>query len=333
MGTEVSGALRVSGVCGPGACGGFSISCCLPGRWLCLLCLVLMLCPGRDALAGLYADQAAILEAIRTSPLDGEPVHPVSVEERGAVHGEVHAILDAPFEALVRQLDSAEAWCEIFFLHFNIKACVLERKEAHPGQEIRLHIGRKRYQDPEVVERLGMRFEAQHLNTEAFLVRLQAERGPHGLRDLSLELSAMRLDAERSLLRMRYALRYGALGRMTLALYFSVGGRDRIGFTVEGVDEAGQPVHVSGMRGMIERNTLRFYFALKAYLREPGPARLEQRLIAWFELTERHPEQLREMPLGSYVAQKLREHHDQVAIQARIDAGIEADIWAPSGGW
>lgn len=51
----------------------------------------------------------------------------------------------------------------------------------------------------------------------------------------------------------------------------------------------------------------------------PEPDQQEPRLTHWFELTERHPEQLREIDKDTYLEQKRRERRDQEALQAKAD--------------
>jgi hypothetical protein len=266
-----------------------------PFAWLPAGLIILLLVPlpaqaaSPDAGTAGLSDINAILEAIAESPFD-EPIHVESEGERDEVHGRVHAILDAPLGDLKAALSSARAWCEILFLHINVKACVHHGRAG--DERISLYLGRKRYQDPEVVDQLDLRFDAPPADDDGFTIRLHADRGPYGLLAFDLEVHAVPLDGDRSLLRMRYSIAYGMLGRITLGMYLALGGRDRIGFTVLRLDEDGAPVYVDGMRGLIERNTVRFFFALQAYLEEPD--HLEARLGLWWDLADRHPEQLRE---------------------------------------
>lgn len=278
--------------------------------------LMLLLLAARPAVGSPGpTDITTILEAIAQSPFD-EPIHLESEEEAREVHGRVHAVVDASVADLRAALGGARDWCEILFLHINVKACVHHGRAG--DERITLYIGRKRYQDAEVVDQIELRIRAEHPDNERLAIRLQADSGPHGLRAFDMKVQAVALQDERSLLLMRYSIGYGALGRFTLGMYLAFGGRGRIGFTVERLDEDGAPVYVDGLRGLIERNTVRFFFALQAYLEEPDD--LEARLGRWWDLTDRHPEQLRERDKDNYLAQKLRERQNQEALQARIDA-------------
>ena len=48
--------------------------------------------------------------------------------------------------------------------------------------------------------------------------------------------------------------------------YLATIGRDKVGFSIVGSRADGQPVYVHGTRGVIERNTMRYYVAIEAYL-------------------------------------------------------------------
>jgi hypothetical protein len=67
---------------------------------------------------------------------------------------------------------------------------------------------------------------------------------------------------------------------------------------------------VTGVRGLLERNTVRYYLAVDAYLdalRLPREQQLERRLVDWFAATEQHPQQLRELDWETYVQMKRLE--------------------------
>jgi hypothetical protein len=76
------------------------------------------------------------------------------------------------------------------------------------------------------------------------------------------------------------------------------------------MQEDGRPRYIGGMRGVVERNTVRYYLAVQAWLaaRElPREARIEQALRNWYALVERWPRQLHELSESRYLAMKRRE--------------------------
>jgi hypothetical protein len=95
-------------------------------------------------------------------------------------------------------------------------------------------------------------------------------------------------------------------------------GSDKVGFTVVGAPTNQQPKFIGGVRGAIERNTMRYYLAIDAYLvalATPAPDRFEMSLERWFSATELYPLQLREIDRDSYFAMKRSEYARQQAAQ------------------
>jgi hypothetical protein len=81
--------------------------------------------------------------------------------------------------------------------------------------------------------------------------------------------------------------------------YFNTLARGKVGFTVVDRDAQGRPVYVSGLRGGLERNAMRYYASIESYLDSlatPAQQQLERRLRHWYVYTERYPLQLQEEP-------------------------------------
>jgi hypothetical protein len=111
-------------------------------------------------------------------------------------------------------------------------------------------------------------------------------------------------------LRARHAAVGDALARAAMAVYLSTLARDKVGFTVVGRRADGRPVYVDGLRGVVERNALRYHYAVEAVLGAstlPPAPQAEQRLRTWWALVEPHPRQLHEMGRDDDVAMKRRE--------------------------
>jgi len=103
--------------------------------------------------------------------------------------------------------------------------------------------------------------------------------------------------------------------------YLATLGRNKVGFSIVGRNAEDQPVYIGGMRGVIERNTMRYYLAIEAYLSalaEPPAARLEKRLDLWQSGVEQYPAQLHELEREQYLAIKRKEIQRQ-----RADAASE----------
>ena len=122
------------------------------------------------------------------------------------------------------------------------------------------------------------------------------------------------LDARRSIVHLSYAYRFGVAARLAMQGYLATAGRNKVGFSVVGTNPDGQPQHIGGTRGVIERNTMRYYLAIEAYLGAlslPPGQQFEKRLADWQSGVERYPLQLRELERSDYLAMK----RDQVRRQ------------------
>lgn len=247
-------------------------------------------------------------EVIAASPF-AEPLQVASEERPHSVSGQVHARLEYPFADLAEALGTPAAWCEVLLLHLNVKGCF--RDEAGVGAALRLYVGRRHYEPLADAERLELLWHLAAVEPTYLEMVLEGDRGPYGTRAFRLRLRAVPDLDGTSLVQLRYSLVYGLTARLALRSYFAFGGRDRVGFSRE-AGEAGRLV--GGMRGMIERNVMRFYLALVAHLETralPESERLEASLSRWFALTERYPVQLRELDRASYLEIKRREYARQ----------------------
>ena len=82
---------------------------------------------------------------------------------------------------------------------------------------------------------------------------------------------------------------------------------------------------MGGLRGVAERNTMRYYLAVEAYLGALATApalQLEKRLRDWFASTEQHPLQLHEMEREDYLTMKRREVQRQQTLAAGAPATV-----------
>jgi hypothetical protein len=115
---------------------------------------------------------------------------------------------------------------------------------------------------------------------------------------------------------MSYSYSFGIVAGFAMQAYLATSGRDKVGFTVVGTGADGGPRYIGGMRGVTERNTMRYYLAIDAFLgalSSPPGARLEKRLGDWFAGIERYPRQLHEIERTDYLVMKRAEHARQQA--------------------
>jgi hypothetical protein len=83
--------------------------------------------------------------------------------------------------------------------------------------------------------------------------------------------------------------------------YLATLGSDKVGFTKKDGD------YIGGVRGVVERNTMRYYLAIDSYVNAPAASQLEQRLGTWFDATEQYAQQLHEVDRNDYMEMKRHE--------------------------
>lgn len=219
----------------------------------------------------------------------GRQLHIDSAETANSLQGDVYAVLDHPFEKVKSALQDPGAWCDIMLLPFNTRAC-----DAN-GNSLAVRIGRRPDQPVEQAHPLNFSFQRVAAASDYLQARLNAGQGPFGTRDYRISAEAVPLENGKTFMHMRYSYGYGGAGRFAMQAYLATAGANKVGFTTNGV------------RGAVERNAMRYYLAIDAFLDTmdiPVAQRLDKRLNQWFSATERYPRQLREMDRGSYLATK-----------------------------
>jgi hypothetical protein len=262
--------------------------------------------PSPDALV-LRGQHEALRDAFTRSPFQ-RPLVVQSSEANDELKGEIYAIVDHPFNTTVQVLKDKARLCEVLMLHQNVKRC--RAAGDVPSDAMALVVGRKAQHTPEQGYRMDFKFNVAATAPDFVRVQLAADSGPMGTRDHRVTVQAAPLDASRSFLHLSYAYSFGGIARMATQAYMTTAGRDKVGFTVTGKTEDGKPVYINGVRGMIERNAMRYFLGIEAYfgaMAAPPAQQQEKRLHDWFALTEQHPRQLHELERDEYLAIKRRE--------------------------
>lgn len=270
---------------------------------------------GADALLAAYRDLRPKLEA----NVFGAPIHVESSEQDKLKRGEVYGVIAHPFARLAEVLRAPREWCAIALLHLNIKTCTYERAD---GKEwLNVYSGRKFYEPPEKAYALRYVFHVESARADYLAVTLAAESGPFGTTDHRIAFEAIPLESG-TFVHFRYAYRSSLVSSVATAGYLVTFGSDKLGFTVTGRDSMGSPEYIGGVRGIVERNAMRYYLAMQAYFDVPALPKAEQfeaRLQRWFELTEKYPKQLRELEYAEYREFKRKEYRQQVERQQALD--------------
>ena len=222
----------------------------------------------------------------------GRPLHIESGDANGKMKGDVHAVLDHPFKRVSDGLSGAKQWCEVLVLPFNVQKC-----ESDGGKALKLYIGRKPTSPIEEATRIDFNYAVAARSADHLLVKLSAPSGPAGTKDYLITFTATPLDDKRTLVHMHYGYSTGAMSQMAMKTYLSTSGADTVGFSSENGKLVG------GTRGVIERNAMRYFLAIDAYLDTLGKG-ATARFDRWFGATEKYAKQLREMSREQYLAIK-----------------------------
>jgi hypothetical protein len=228
-----------------------------------------------------------------TSQIDGD-----------RVVASLDAILDHPLHDVESALADPPRWCAALILHLNNKGCTVREDSGQP--HIGLAVARRYDQPVEEASLLDFGYQVVHSTSSGFSVRLNAADGPFGTSDYSIQIEARASGGAHTAVKLSYGYRQGALTGTAMDLYFATVGRGKVGFTVAASGPDGTE-YVGGTRGLLERNLVRYLFAIDAAASTPvvrTEADYERRLHAWFRATERHPRQLHEIDLQTYLALK-----------------------------
>jgi hypothetical protein len=263
--------------------------------------------PSTDAVT-LRGKHEILHDAFASSPFQ-RPLVVQSSDANDELKGEIYAIVDHPFRTTVQMLLQDKArLCEVMMLHQNVKRCRAGGQA--PAETLGLVIGRKAQHTPDQGYKMDFTFSVPTSSPDYVRVQMAAPSGPLGTRDHRVTVQAAPLDDRSSFIHLSYGYSFGGIARMATQAYMTTAGRDKVGFTVTGKTAEGKPVYINGVRGMVERNAMRYFLAIEAYFSAMSVApaqQQEKRLHDWFALTEQHPRQLHELERDEYLAIKRRE--------------------------
>ena len=238
------------------------------------------------------------------------PIYLESSETSSMVTGNAYAVLNSPFNTVSTIFKSPSQWCEVMILHINTKYC---RAESEAGSSL-LNVNMGKKTEQELADTFAVAFKFRQLSSSPgyLSVLLNADKGPLGTSNYRIELNATPLPEGKTFMHLRYSYGYGMAGRLAMQGYLATLGSGKVGFTT--LTSGQKPVFVSGLRGAIERNTMRYYLAIEVFLaslKAPAPQQLNMRLEQWFKATEQYPRQLHEVDLDSYLTMKKNEYQRQ----------------------
>lgn len=287
-------------------------------RWLTALLVACMMCVGiaHAATAGPDTNSAASLRAKYTElgqQLSNNqfkrPLYLDSAESSSHLRGDIYALVDYPFAAVNEAFNDPAHWCDMLILHLNTKYCHASTNKS--GSILMVSIGKKDFQPVDQAYRVEFAYSVATTTPEYFDVGLKAQTGPLGTSDYRIRLEAVAIQGGKTFLHITYSYAYNFAGQIAMQGYLATIGRGKVGFTITGNQSISQPDYIGGVRGVVERNTMRYYLAIDAYLgalSTPPAEQLEKRLQSWFASTELYPRQLHEVDRANYLDMKRREY-------------------------
>lgn len=267
-----------------------------------------------DPAAALRAKYASLAEPLRQNQFK-RPLVLDSIQTPNSLKGDIYAIVDYPFGAVNAGLNNPDHWCDVMLLHFNTKYC--HAMAAPSGTTLRVNVGKKTPEELAAAPRVEFQYSSVAAGADYVEIVLSAKDGPLGTSDYRILLEAVALPNAKTFLHLTYSYTMNIAGRLAMNAYLGTIGSDKVGFTVMGTLPDGKPDYIGGVRGLVERNTMRYYLAIDTYLGAANAApaaQLEKRLQNWFTAAERYPRQLHEMDRQAYLEMKRAEHLRQQTV-------------------
>jgi hypothetical protein len=289
-------------------------------RWLAALFTMGCVCSAAVAAdsesASALRDKYVLLKAPLKQNAFQRPLVLLSIETAQGMRGDIYAKMVFPFAAVSAALKHPDQWCEVMILHINTKYCHAGLGDA--GTVLTVNIGTKTPQELAQASRVKFNFRLREETSDYFEVLLDAKNGPLGTSDYRIRLEAVSLPKNKTFLHLTYSYSANLAAKLAMQAYLATVGADKVGFTVMSTSNDGQPVFIDGVRGLVERNTMRYYLAIDSFMQArqaPASAQLDQRLNAWFAGVEKYPLQLHEMDLRAYLEMKHAEVLRQQTVQ------------------
>lgn len=264
--------------------------------------------PDANSAASLRAKYAELGQQLSNNQFK-RPLYLDSAESSSHLKADIYALVDYPFATVNEALNDPAHWCDVLILHLNTKYCHASTNKA--GSILAVSIGKKYFQPLDQAYRVEFAYSAATTTPEYFDVWLNAKTGPMGTSDYRIQLEAVPVQGGQTFLHLTYSYAYNFAGRLAMQAYLATIGSGKVGFTNTGKQSGGQPDYIGGVRGVVERNTMRYYLAIDAYLgglSTPPAEQLEKRLQSWFSSTELYPRQLHEIDRATYLDMKRSEY-------------------------
>ncbi len=248
----------------------------------------------------------------------GPPTLPLFVKSSensnsNTVYVDIYSTAHYPFSFIKDQLLIPANWCEIVLPHPDIRACTY--KKTHDAWLLNIYSVNKFSIPLDDAYQMKFVYHIDALQPSYFDIALTANEGPSYTEHHQLGFEMAPLNKDTTLIHLRYSFGYRSWGYFLMKLL----GGGKIGFSVIDTDSNGNPVYVGGPRGAAERNAVRFYLAILAYMdtfKIPVEQRFEKQINQWYDLAAPYRKQLLEMEKDNYIVYKRQDHRNQQILQS-----------------
>ena len=270
----------------------------------------------KEITPGYLVEQYRKMEKTGTRLAATLPLYLKTVQKDDVLNVSLLGRIPFKFSDVTDVLAKPASYCNFLPLMFNVKSCVIT--ELNPVTRMKFYVAGKHYSPPITSYRIHALFRLVDRTPEKIRIRLESDEDSLGKSGYDVDLMAIPLDGQTLLyLKSRYAP--GRITRMATYTYIKVFARDKPGFT-EIQEPGGEKKLITGFPAVIERSTVRAYFALKAYMLNihlPPAKRFDACLNTWYDLNQPYKKQLYELGRDQYLQIKRREHKNQLRIQEK----------------
>jgi len=248
----------------------------------------------------------------------GIPAYLESSAGSSASDADIYGIVSYPFDIVRNELSVPVNWCNIVLPHINVRACTCEK--LNDKWLLTIYSVNRFNQPLKDAYRMKFDFHTVVQQPEYFDISLDSHEGPFNTKDHRFGFEAIPIDNVRTFVHLSYSYNYSFLGYVAMKSYLALFGRGKVGFSIAGVKE-GNPVYVSGLRGAIERNVVRYYLGILAYLdtlKFAPEQRFGKRINKWYDLTGRYRKQFSEMGKEEYISFKKEDRENQMRLQGEL---------------
>lgn len=236
-----------------------------------------------------------------------------SQESSNTLKGEIYAVVDYPYATVNKALNNSSHWCDVLILHINIKYCYAQKSNDTNNSVLTVDLGKKEEQSRADTYEVNFNYRQLASANDYFALGLNAKDGPVGTSDYHILVEAAPISDKRTFLHFTYSYAFGLKGSLAMQAYLATKGRNKVGFTVINRDQGGAK-YIQGVRGVVERNTMRYYLAIDAYLaalNTPPENQVEKRFQTWYDSTRFYSRQLYEVEKDDYLTMKRKEYERQ----------------------